>query len=704
MQRFEVQLPHLCCRCSSEIVQGAVHSCHLCDYDLCEACAQTEPAQSEPALAQPVESNVSSRRPSTVGEVGQQLLSLLKNEATETESNELWWCWPACPWSWEDSKEDMKELPQLEGDETLLGPDGDLYDVFYPSAGADEKEEVSTACSESQADFMYEPGDIADKECHPYPVFSCRESSAEAGIADVVEFMRNAAVARYPARARFFELVQEAAAEALGMHFERLALVGSTALKIDTPDSDLDVVAFTRAALKEADLDAQELSFPPSPVESLRRIAQTLAARDAGLKLQLVDCSRVPVLTVVSADEELSLDLTVDQPLGELHVLWFQKFWREPSEVPASLHSVPEPMDPDSSELGLETAALRCVKWWLRRRHIPVSKEGGYPTFVWTLMVLHVLRCSLDVKSTDTKEEKLRSLIGAIAAFFDKFCECRCSGTLLFSTGPDGMCSEFHPLVSQDGNGDWHTASTYGELSVLDPTTTSEDFVAWGMMPSELATPLSHATRLLHAYELQRAQRLSAAALAASSKPLPCGEVTSPSAESGGKALQHLFSEVGEASNTLPSTVPSQETGAFFLQEGYLQMGMLKKISPKTGWCAPFLHRRDAISAVAVELYNVDGATGALTRKHGVMAEQWFHASDFVCMASVQTAEPGHGNRSLRRSRRQESLWKLDDEALERWQGMRKLLNVRTNKHSGANGARQRQYRRSGWDYYKARY
>jgi len=229
----------------------------------------------------------------------------------------------------------MKDLPQLEGDETLLGPDGDLYDVFYPSAGADEKEEVSTACSESQADFMYEPGDIADKECHPYPVFSCRESSAEAGIADVVEFMRNAAVARYPARARFFELVQEAAAEALGMHFERLALVGSTALKIDTPDSDLDVVAFTRAALKEADSDAQELSFPPSPVESLRRIAQRLAARDAGLKLQLVDCSRVPVLTVVSADEELSLDLTVDQPLGELHVLWFQKFWREPSEVPA---------------------------------------------------------------------------------------------------------------------------------------------------------------------------------------------------------------------------------------------------------------------------------------------------------------------------------------------------------------------------------
>jgi len=710
--RVTAELTGSCCSCSAEIPQGTVmYGCSLCDYDVCEACAQTAPAQ--PKLSP----EVSSRRPSTVGEeVGQHLLSLLKHEANETDSNEAWWCWPGNPWSCEDSNvqdtiSDVKlHLPQLEGDETFLGPDGDLYDVFYPSAGADEKEEVSTACSESHTDIIGEAGDVVDKECRPYPVFSCRESSAEAGIADVVEFMRSAAIARYPARARFFELVQEAAASALGLHFERLALVGSTALKIDTPDSDLDVVAFTRAAPIEPDSESaasQELSYPPSPVESLRRIAQTLAARDADLKLQLVDCSRVPVLTVVSADEELSLDLTVDQPLGEWHVLWFQKIWQsEPSAMPAPLHCVPEPVDQDgdSWELGLEAAALRCVKWWLRRRQIPVSKEGGYPTFVWTLMALHVLRCSLLLKSTDTKEEKLQSLIGAIAAFFDRFCECRCSGTLLFSTGPDGMRSEFHPLVSQDRNGDWHPASYYGELSVLDPTTTSEDSAAWGVMPTELATPLSHATRLLHAYELQRAQQLSAAALAASCQgPLPCGEVTSPSAASGGKAVQELFSEVGEALNTLPSTVPSQQTGAFFLQDGYLQMGLLKKIAPKPGWCAPFLHRRDANSAIALELYNVDGTTGVLTRKYNLMNEQWFHACDFVCMASVQNVESGHGSRIYRRGgRRQESHLKLDEEALARWQGMRKLLNVRTSRHSGANGVRQKQYRRSGWDY-KAR-
>ena len=37
----------------------------------------------------------------------------------------------------------------------------------------------------------------------------------------------------------------------LGLHC-RMALIGSTALRIDTPDSDLDVVVYTRAADEQA--------------------------------------------------------------------------------------------------------------------------------------------------------------------------------------------------------------------------------------------------------------------------------------------------------------------------------------------------------------------------------------------------------------------------------------------------------------------
>jgi len=117
-----------------------------------------------------------------------------------------------------------------------------------------------------------------------------------------------------------------------------------------------------------------------------------------------VDCARVPVLTVWSKDGRLSLDLTVDQPLGEWHVLWFQSLWQwDPfASLPETL---PPPIGEDKKHwsAGLEATVLRCIKWWLRRRNIPVSKEGGYPTVVWTLMVLHVLRCSVFVNEEGKK-------------------------------------------------------------------------------------------------------------------------------------------------------------------------------------------------------------------------------------------------------------------------------------------------------------
>merc|ERR1739848_314706 len=90
-------------------------------------------------------------------------------------------------------------------------------------------------------------------------------------------------------------------------------------------------------------------------------------------RLQMVDCTRVPVLTVIThmADGALlSLDLTVDQPVGEWHVLWFLSQRGEPEPEPAPLYQVPVPLH-DGWEQGLEAAALRCVKWWLRRRRIP---------------------------------------------------------------------------------------------------------------------------------------------------------------------------------------------------------------------------------------------------------------------------------------------------------------------------------------------
>jgi len=526
---------------------------------------------------------------------------------------------------------------QLEGDETLIGPDGAVYDVFYPSKSGDEKEETSTTCSDCAGGS---------------PVPMSRQRSAETSIAGLLDFMRSTALARYPARVQLYEKVCSAAKTALGAHFGRMALIGSTALRIDTPDSDLDVVVYTCTD----DVD------PLDPVQALQKITECLKDEEA-LKLQLVDCARVPVLTVWSKDGRLSLDLTVDQPLGEWHVLWFQSLWQwDPfASLPETL---PPPIGEDKKHwsAGLEATALRCIKWWLRRRNIPVAKEGGYPTVVWTLMVLHVLRCSVFVNEEGKKEHGNRALLGAIAAFFDRFAGSNLMGTLCFSMGPDGVSSAFHPCQDNGIQAPVDYTSETSSFSVLDPTTTCELSVAYGVVPSELAPPLLPATRLLHSYELQRAQRLSASALGS------CSEMSS---SSGSEALEELFTETSMSCNSMPTELPQQTTAVLVLRDGELSIGILMKVSPKRGWTAPFLHRRDAQSSFALQLCEVresDGFLMPLSSK-----QHWFNACEVVCLAPLQPMVT-RGQCRGKHLRREKNRWKVDPEGLERWQRMHAIL------------------------------
>jgi len=567
-------------------------------------------------------------------EASRQLMSMLQPASWDWSSEQ--------PKFYHGEQEDLADTGKLEG-EHVIGPDGAVYDVFYP--WTDEKEETSTTCSDSGGS----PGSLPRR-------------SAEASIAGVVDFIRNSAVARYPQRANLYDVVRRAARSALGDHFERLALIGSTALRIDTPDSDLDVVVYT----------CSSYDVPgPDPIEALRKITKTLREEDPALKLQLVDCARVPVLTVLSADGRLSLDLTIDQPLGEWHVLWFQSLWQwDPYTTAAySVDTLPPPIQDGelgSWSSGLEATALRCIKWWLRRRNIPVPKEGGYPTVVWTLMVLHVLRCSLFVNEDSKQERSGRALLGALAAFFDRFASPRGSaGTLSFCMGPDGMSTAFEPQPNEDA---WEYTSdeVYSGLSVLDPTTTCEHSVAFGVVPSELAPQLPGATRLLHAYELQRAQRLSATALAS------CGEDSSE-ADAGAEALEELFMETSTPCNTMPSSMPSQPVSVIVLRDGELAIGILQQVAPKPGWTAPFLHRRDAQSAFAVQLCEVRESDGLLTPWERTR-EQWYYACDFVSLAALQPVFT-RGQCRGKHLRRDRNRWKVDPEGLERWQRMHDLLS-----------------------------
>jgi len=647
---FTTSLPAICGVCTSEPAVGStVWGCRECDFDCCFDCHGEDSDASTCAPTQDRHLHDGTSTASTDTPRGD-------HDVTWTHSDDVWWPQEAT-WSWDwselqqstdyESEFDLTDV--MPADETLIGPDGELYEVFYPCGDA------MATCSEEM--FL----DMIDLQLHgedfEAACSNSAQTSAEIGISSILSYMRGVAVMKYPAKARLFETVQTATAIALGDHFQRFTLVGSTALRIDTPDSDIDVVVFTQSTTSVTG----EEHVPPGATQILSQVAKTLRACDPSLRLQLVDCTRVPVLTVYTGDAELSLDLTVDQPLSECHVLWLQSQRRDPIPDDSFMREVPVPTL-DGWEQGLEAAALRCVKWWLRRRQIPVSKEGGYPTVVWTLMVIHVLRCSVFYNEADSNQGKPvadeRTLLGAIATFFDRFAEGGLAGTLLFA---EGKQAEFWPQTLPKDNVQALPVLSGESFSVLDPTTTGQECAAFGIMPVELAPRISFATQLLHAYELSRGQELSQQALMC--------EEDSLSSIDGGVALSALFAEASEQVYLLPAYVPPEPAGVIFLCEGILVFGILQRINLKHGWGATFLNRRDTQSSLAVIICDVDVEMHSVTPRFD-LSQQWLQPCDVVCMASISCRdECCHWDCP------ENLVFNIDVESLERWCKMHALLH-----------------------------
>lgn len=688
---FTASVPTICSLCTDEPEVGAkMWGCRACDFDICSHCRRQFTAAGHDG-----NSTDSTDTPRNVGEV------------SWTRVDDVWWPQDV-DWSWDWNDLETDHEYELLADETLLGPDGDIYDVFYPGDSPPWEElsssldasvigrisprsgssDVPAACSHGAA--CSHDAEFGQQVAPAEHLQSCGkhasrpQTSAEIGILSILTFMRGVASERHPARVHLFETVQTAAVIGLGDHFDRFALVGSTALRIDTPDSDLDAVVFTRSSFLPSGEDVKA----PMAATTLSEIARTLHTCDPSLRLQLVDCTRVPVLTVFSADGFLSLDLTVDQPLSEWHVLWLQSQRTEPVFDAPFMQGVPVPTL-DGWEQGLEAAALRCIKWWLRRRHIPVSKEGGYPTVVWTLMVIHALRCSVFYNEADGDDVCTlvdeRTLLGAIAVFFDRFSEGGLAGTLLFAKGKHAQLIPHCPPDSTKRP----SALSSEAFSVLDPTTTSEDSAAFGIAPVDLAPKISSATQLLQAYELQRAQQLSSLALTGDESSLNGGE--------GGVALCALFAEVDERTNFLPAMVPQEPTGVIFLHDGAIMFGILQQVNLKHGWAAAFLHRHDKQSSVGVEPCHID-LERRVAVPHAHCELQWLPPADVVCMAPLLVHNEAYSHGHLHAS-----VLELDAESFERWCKMHTLLGIefvytqpahsvpRSKNHKNSNARKKRQ-------------
>jgi len=452
---------------------------------------------------------------------------------------------------------------EVTGDESVLGPDGDIYEVFYPEASTPEEESVEI----------------------------------EESMGNVLVLLQKQSVALTPVRQRLLSIVTAAAQKILGERLERIAVVGSAALHIDIPASDIDAVAFTRGVCA---------------VTSLQDIAEAVKSQDADLEVQVVT-ARVPLLVVF--DGRMSLDLSIDQSLPEKHVHWFQQLL------------APRILPSEQEKQSIEASVLRCVKWWLWQRRLPGTKEGGYPVLAWTLMAMHSQQCSLVVQDSNI-DSRNRQVLRAVAAFFDRFAGGRQAGTIQFAESGQ---SRFCPNKSRAP-----PCCLWPELAVLDPTAEKR---------SDLIPKLSEATELLFARELQRAQLLSARLL---------------QGDDGAAALSELFAQKTETANLLPSRFTPGCQGAIFLRGRHLHLVILQGVSPRPGWTASFLHRKDADSMVWGSPCDVESSGRVALRPAGLAR---FTPAEFVSLAKILVTRVG-GVQSL--------LLQPDD--LQCWQEFQQLL------------------------------
>jgi hypothetical protein len=395
-------------------------------------------------------------------------------------------------------------------------------------------------------------------------------TSAEVFISEALALMDGHARKLHCARNALIAIVETAARQALGMNFDRLVLVGSTALCIETPGSDLDIVCFTRDLMGAMSVDhLRNIHW------ALQELIHSWGEQESLLRLGLIDDARVPILQVWCPGADLAMDISVDQTLPVDHVRWFRENGAAPRLDPPPLVAPPI------------TLVLRCVKWWLRHRRIPRMKEGGFPTIVWLLMALHAVRCSVSLPF-DAVSRPMATLLVALHAFFEKYSTWKgLHGAIVFS--PDG--SEFHPHKETH-------AAPWVEFSVMDPT-------RQGAESLDLAPRIAPATMLLLVHEIRRAARR-----------LPSLQETNYG--DGRQALEEIFTEVPETQNQLPVCL-SDSTEAYGVMilygegVGRVEVGLVNSIIPRAGWTAPFLHRRDDRSSVQVHLLDAEDRT---TRFH----------------------------------------------------------------------------------------
>eukprot|EP00933_Yihiella_yeosuensis_P039180 TRINITY_DN33130_c0_g1_i1.p1 TRINITY_DN33130_c0_g1~~TRINITY_DN33130_c0_g1_i1.p1 ORF type:complete len:632 (+),score=114.71 TRINITY_DN33130_c0_g1_i1:229-2124(+) len=483
---------------------------------------------------------------------------------------------------------------------------------------------------------------VAGQQHAPSPSFSALQQEGHSGEVFLMEML--AAMDQHMQQLRetqqgLVATVELACRRALDRNFGRLVLVGSAALRVETPGSDVDVVCFTRR-------DGNESVGLPSDILrrvhwALQELIQQYSDYPTSFTMELIADARTPILRVLwgPLDHAVAIDVSVDQTRPLDHIRWFQR-----------VGAAPRPTEPPPLVAPLVTLTLRCVKWWLRQRQIPRTKEGGMPTLGWLLMAVHV--CSLPEtheQAIVSGQRPMAALLASLSAFFRHYNSLeRLDGVLQFA--PDGGSSDFKRRSEREIKSRGPAAtSALAELGVLDPTREGAESL-------NLVPRLYPATQLLLSHELSRASKFL--------DQVPKGNEALPG--DSRPIMEELFRALPEGTNALPSwlhgqTVPALVTcGEVAPGSGIQQVefGIIEGVAPRPGWKAPFLLRGDERSEVSVRICDIEELSGNITNHRPNVLR--LSPSNFICRVNLE---------------REGQKWRIDREGVQRYRSMRETIS-----------------------------
>lgn len=352
---------------------------------------------------------------------------------------------------------------------------------------------------------------------------------------------------------QWVSLVEVACRTALDDDFKEMVLVGSLALSLETPGSDVDLVCMT-----QSEVDAVAL---------LRKVKDILTSESHSTGFPedfaavVIDDARIPILSITHGSQVL-VDLAINSHHSIEHVRWFNKIGAVP------------PNPPTVSQVPVLTVTLRCLKWWLRMRRIPRMKDGALPTVAWMLLAMHSCAeqsCSFSPELL--AENPLSAVLSLMSAFFQRYTTVSgLDGKLKFAKGT--AVSEFHQHPRPK-------RPCHADLIILDPES--------GV---NLAPPMSPATHILLVHEMLRARSLLKDATCTGQQ----------------QHLHAAFQPVPEFTNSLPASTTDSFDALVFVNgngEGSctVELARIHSIHKAPWWQAPFLARWDMQSRLEAQLF-----------------------------------------------------------------------------------------------------